>query len=418
MLRVNKKNDGMSLIEVIVSMLVLSIAVVAVTMSFSTVAKINSGSKQKQSVESLMENLLEYAEAGGTEYQSWFSPSGYTLVSDFTDIITKREELLEGIGQGMFTYNVRVITDRAPAEYDKDKLNDFRVIQFGGSNSNTILINASLESNDSDVPPNGVNDYDETAYEYFYTLHSGAVTEHNMIEEQEKSENPSYTMDLWTETPESSIPDFVDRELRLVVTTPIMGKMQLIAYFTYILDSSVYLPLATENVYEIPLYASELYDVASSADPNAKKLDQIYIMYSPSVTGEAAFGYGKDIRLWDEAKALKAKIFIANQAIGSTAVDTAIGIEGLENRSGATDIINLSFQDPGVSGANKDPLGGEIYCSCNVELENEGYFTNVSCHDNLLVSTGEEVRIVTTTLEILDPASNEVLKSKTITHLQ
>ena len=184
------------------------------------------------------------------------------------------------------------------------------------------------------------------------------------------------------------------------------------------LDSSVYLPLATGYVHEIPLYASELYDVASSADPNAKKLDQIYIMYSPSVTGEAAFGHGKDIRLLDEAKALKAKIFIANQAIGSTAVDTAIGIEGLENRSGATDIINLSFRDPDASGANKDPLGGEIYCSCNVELEDEGYFTNVSCHDNLLVSTGEEVRIVTTTLEILDPTSNEVLKSKTITHLQ
>ena len=54
MLRKSNKNSGMSLIEVIVSMLVLSIAVVAVTMSFSTASKINLGSRQKQDVDALV----------------------------------------------------------------------------------------------------------------------------------------------------------------------------------------------------------------------------------------------------------------------------------------------------------------------------------------------------------------------------
>lgn len=413
MLKKNKNNDGMSLVEVIVSMLVLSIAVVAVTMSFTTATKINTKSKKQQSVAALMENLTEYAEAGGTEYKTWFSyaDGGYS----FTDDGVKKIETLKGIGQGLYQYDVRITTDREPAEYNTAKMNNFGLIQFGGSGSNSILIDASLDNNDNDE--NGISDYDESAFEYFSVMHSSAVTQNNLIEEQTKLENPNHNMDLWVEVPADEIPEHIDRELQLVVKTPITGKMQLTANFVYKLDTSLQLPAGEEHVMEVPVYVSEVYDVASNESDDARRLNQIYILYSPSVDGESTYGAQKDIRLWDAAKALKANIFIANQTVGdvNTDINTAIGMGSLANRAGAMDKINVSFQDPSDS-MFKDPKGGEIHCSCKLTVEKSS--TEVSYKENSLVATGEGARIVTTTVEILELSTDTVLASKKITHLR
>ena len=277
MLRKSNKNSGMSLIEVIVSMLVLSIAVVAVTMSFSAASKINLGSKQKQAVESLMETVLEYAEAGGTDYKGWFkedAPTEHQLLEETT---TTRKELLKNMKQGLYTYDVRVTTDKDPAKYDKaDQFNNFSVIQFGSSSSNSVLIDASLASNDREATPSGVSDYDETAYEYFYTLHSSAVSEHNMIEAQKALEDESYDEDEWTLTQKADIPKIVDRELWLEVTKPTADKMQLKASLTYMFamtsaEDDVHLPDGTSDIYQIPIFVSEMYDLASDPDDDAKK---------------------------------------------------------------------------------------------------------------------------------------------------
>ncbi len=413
MLRKNKNNEGMSLIEVIVSMLVLSIAVVAVTMSFTAAAKINTKSKKQQSVVALMENLTEYAEAGGTEYKTWFdyADGGYS----FTDDGVKKIETLQGIGQGLYQYDVRITTDREPAEYNTAQMNNFGLIQFGGSGSNSVLIDASLSNNDNDE--NGISDYDESAFEYFSVMHSGTVTEHNLIEEQTKLENPGYNMNLWEEITADRIPEHIDRELQLVVKTPTAGKMQLTASYVYMLDTAVQLPLGVEYVMEVPVYVSEVYDVASNESDDARRLNQIYILYSPSVDGESVYGDQKDIRLWDAAKALKANIFIANQTVGdaNTDINTAIGMGGLANRAGAMDKINVSFMDPSDN-MYKDPKGGEIHCSCKIALDKSS--PEVIYKENSLVATGEGARIVTTTVEILELSSNTVLASKKITHLR
>lgn len=425
MLKKSNKNNGMSLIEVIVSMLVLSIAVVAVTMSFSAVSRINLGSKQKQSVESLMENLLEYAEAGGTEYMDWFgvAPSDYLLEQDFSDIETVRKELLKGVVQGLYTYDVRVTTDRAPTEYATDKLNNYNVIQFGGSGSNSVLIDASLASNDREVPPSGVSDYDETAYEYFYTLHSSAVLEHNMIEDQKVLDDPTYDKDEWDLTQEDEIPDIVDRELRLEVTKPTGDKMQLTAYLTYMFamtsaENDVHLPDGTSNIYEIPIFVSEMYDLASDTDDDAKKLDQIYILFSEAKEEAPGYYLNRDIRIMDAElsadKALDAKIFIIYQQNSTMDVNDALLIDELENRA-ENYTIRVSCSDP-VTGIDRSPAGAEIYCSSVVDLESGA--TNVSVENKNLAAKNEEVRIVTTTLDILEAGTSNVLASKTVTHLQ
>ena len=426
MLRKSNKNSGMSLIEVIVSMLVLSIAVVAVTMSFSAASKINLGSKQKQAVESLMESFLEFAEAGGTNYEEWFAETSYTLEQEFSDVApvsTIQKELLQGIVQGFYTFDVRVTTDRAPAEYETDKLNNLPVIQFGGSGSNTVLIDASLLGNDREVVPSGICDYDETAYEYFETLHSSAVLEHNMIDDQKMLEIPGHVENKWQLFEMDDIQKMTDRELWLVVTKPTTGKMQLTAYMTYMLATSkggvaVNLPDDADYTYKIPIFVSEIYDVASDTREDAKKLNQIYILYTEAVKEDstAENNLGVDIRLLDAVaeheKALDTKIFVVYQEKTTMSVDTAIGKDNLGERAEAF-TVKMSCKD--LDGNDMSPAKAEVYCSGEVNLNAS---VNVTNSNGNLAATAEEVRIVKTTLEILEAGTDKVLAKKEVTHLQ
>jgi len=414
MLKKSNKNSGMSLIEVIVSMLVLSIAVVAVTMSFSTASKINMGSRQKQDVDALMENLLEYTEAGGTKYKDWFHADSATPES--TGVATKTKTLYTGIRQGLYAYDVRVLTDTAPTtEYDT--LNKEKVIQFGSSSSNTIMIDASLTSNNHrhnteiDATEGAmIADQDETAYETFYAYHHLKV-----LEEEEAGASP-------TLIPLSQIPDYVDRELRLEITTPTTGKMQLTAYFYYelcpnasgatLLYSSSGAPTSLKST---PLFTSLVYDVASASDDGTTKLNQIYIMYSPADKERIGCGKGQDIRVMDSAHAMKANIFIANQQEASMSLSNAIA-KNAEQLDLSTHTVNISARNPETGAADMYPAGGDIYCSGLLSLQD--FHSTTNRHEKELVAEGEDVRVAKTTLEILEAGTDKVLASKSVTHLQ
>jgi len=422
MLRKSNKNSGMSLIEVIVSMLVLSIAVVAVTMSFSTASKINMGTKSKQMVDALMENLVEYAEAGGTSYELWFPA---TSVDPVTDGLEPGQEknIYKGIYQGLYAYDVSVLVDREPNEYENDKLNNYEVIRFGSSSSKTLMIDASLKSYDASSEDFGLNvsDYDEEAYKFFSNMHTSVVLEHNIIDSQEELADPDgHAEDPWDLTELADIPNFVDRELRLVVSTPVAGKMQLTAYLTYILDTSIKLPAGVSNVRERTLFDSEMYDVPSApgADPN-NVLSQVYIMYSPAALEPAGYGLGYDIRVMDAAHVMDANIFIANQQTSLMNMTAAIGKAEIKDLDETTHEVKVSFKNPApTSSENFEPAGGDIYCSGSVSLQDEAWFPNTEAIPNKLIAKGEEVRIITTTLEIMEAGTNKVLASKKVTHLQ
>ncbi len=411
MLKKLNKNSGMSLIEVIVSMLVLSIAVVAVTMSFTAASRINLGSSQKQSTEALMENLMEYAESGGTNYKSWFfvDDDDYDSETDATDE-DKFIEKLNNVSQGIHTYDVRVTTDSSPAEYATAKLNDLDVIQFGGANSGTVMIDASLMSSDPLPGRNGVSDYDETAYNHFFIQHSMAVLEANLA----GAEPP---LDV---TPVEDIPDLVDRELRLIVSKPAADKMQLTAYLTYTIDDSILLPSGIDYEFNgLPLFESKLYDLPSDTDTDAKKLGQIYIMYSKATKEPEDIGFNQDIRIMDPNHVMDADIFIAKQQETAMDVGVAIGKDSLEERDTTLYNVRVSFRKPqeGVT-EYYNPAGGDIYCSGNVDLQDHTMFSGTTKYEKNLVAKGDEVRIVTTTLEILKSGTDTVLASKTVTHLQ
>lgn len=413
MLKKSNKNSGMSLIEVIVSMLVLSIAVVAVTMSFSTASKINMGSRQKQDVDALMENLLEYTEAGGTAYQTWFHADSATPES--TGVATKTKTLYTGIRQGLYAYDVRVLEDTAPTtEYET--LNNNEVIRFGGS-SNTIMIDASLMSNNhrhnteiDNTEGAMIADQDETAYETFYAYHHLEV-----LEEEEAGTSP-------TLIPLSQIPDYVDRELRLEVTVPSTGKMQLTAYFYYELcpnssGATLLYPAsgAPTSLKSTPLFTTIVYDAASASDEGTTKLEQIYIMYSSAVKERGGCGKGQDIRVMDPSGAMKATIFIANQQTAVKSVGNAITMNA-GNLDSSTHTVNVSAQNPSDTTESFSPAGGAIYCSGRLSIQ--GFNGSITAHQFSLVAKGEKPRVVKTTLEILEAGTDTVLASKSVTRLQ
>ena len=432
MLKRKNKNGGMTLVEVIVSMLVLSIAVVTVMTTFSMASKTNRGTKQKQSIESLMENLLEYAQAGGSDYKTWFhvDTANYTMEQSFAPGVTKQIELLSNIPQGYFKYSVRVTTDTAPAEYESTHLNDRGVIQFGGSGSNTILIDASLKSTDTDNfgAGDGISDYDNAAYDYFYTLHEGAVTAHNLEEEQTKAEieeaGGTYSYTPWETVTMDVLWAHVDRELWLQTVSLPDNKMQLLANMVYEFDGGLFYPDGVSKRYEIPLYISGEYDTASSTVEPPMRLNQIYVLYSDATEEPDGYkngaGTSKDVRILDAGDTLDANFFFVEQDVSIQNLSDVVGATSLSSRVPLTAKIAVSMYNP-LSAHQEAPKRADIYCSCDVNLDGEGSIPNTTCHDYTLVPKVDEVRVATVTFEILEvdaTGAETVLAKETVTRLQ
>ena len=423
MLKMREKieNRGMSLIEVIVSMLVLSIAVVTVMSAFSMASKTNLQSKRHQDVESVMESFLEYAEAGGTDYQSAFDVAATDYSVSVTGAV--KEETLNNIKQGFGTYNVTVTTDTAPAKYSSGEFNNHDVIHFGGTGHNTVLIDASLEQNDS-FPHNNISDADDTAQEYFWLWHSQAVDEFN-----EANEDVEDFVDMPT-IPISNIGSRIGRELRIMTTEPEPNKMQLMASFVYTIDDGVKLPDSLSRTYSVLIYLSPVYDAGYVTTEGANKLEQVYIMYSDAAVENhdiGLFGERTDIRIVDTAeitpdkKRLHATIFLVNQEeVGeSKTVNNASGIENFADRvHDKHEVLNVSFKDP-ITGNSATPKA-KIYSSINANLIGGDANVTYSAAENAfnLVEKGNEVRVVTVTVAVEDADTGTVIDTKTITRLQ
>lgn len=421
MLKRIRKNDGMTLVEVLVSMLVLSIAVVTVMTAFSMGTKVNVTSKKTQSVESLMENLLEYAQAGGTDYKTWFNltDADHTVTQPFSPTEDKQIEELTNVKQGFYDYKVKVTTDRDPDAYnDTSKLNEHKVIQFGATGSNTIVINASETA---------IASINDDACAYYCDVYMQARQQKIEEEEALAAADPAYIMNppLPAKSP-SDMPSYIDRELWITTATDGSGKMRVIAKMIYEADSSLPFPdYISDKWYEgaYPVDYSDMFDVGSSTDPDANILDQIYILYSKEVAGTWGNGKGIDIRILDNAgaaKTLKSSVFIAMQEpLGKDAA-------GLSHDAGEKLVFNsyleaqnkdiyISTKDPKTS-ADKGPIAMKVYSSANVYYSDGA--TGVTTESASLVSKDEEFRVVEVTLEIIDPETGAVLDTETVTRLQ
>ncbi len=409
MLKKKINNGGMTLIEVLVSMLVLSIAVVTVMSAFSMATKVNTKSKKNQSVESLMENLLEYAQAGGTDYETDFLASGGDYSTSTVDEVTT--ETLTKVEQGFNTYKVTVVTDENPSDYDKGKLNQFNALTFGGPDNNTILIDASLKSNDTDG--NDISNLDEAAYEYYYSLYQMALTEHNV----------NYPEDLWEEdgTEYDTLRLLTDRELWLVTDYIDSDRYMLKAYMKYKLDSAWSRFPETEDAdedeemrsFEVMFYMSDTFYRHSSGHED-EELNQIYVLYS-DVTPEN-YGEGVDIRILDMGAGMDVSVFLMKQKTTSKSKNIIAGATEMRDTLDSDDIreIVVSFRDTDTN-ASLCPYATRIYSSAEVSTQ---FGTNVTEKEYEVVTKDTEIRVITVTFNIYDIASGDLVESRTITRLQ
>ena len=419
------KNSGMTLVEVLVSMLVLSIAAVTVISAFSMAAQVNTKAKRQQGAEALMENMLEYAEAGGADFKGWF------LVDDddyenLTPVVTPapgatptpqtiKIEELRNVKSGHLEYTVKITTDNAPAKYASDQLNNLKVIQFGSSGSNAILIDASDTS---------VENYVTSLYHSWHTL---KVDQHDAEELALAEADEDYDPELWREAPynlpkdETAVGALINREIH-IKSEPIAGeseKFRLVAEMVYTVSDGLELPDGVDRTYSEQLCYSEKFDSEDSLATSPKHLTQIYLMFSDEDTGDSE---GIDIRFWDPAGMLDVNLYAVKQATideddPEDAAASADGAHDFSQYYSGGDIC-ITCIAPGVGGIATPPNSAKIFSSLEVTGDVTSQ-TDIEIIGKELVARDDKVRAVTVTIEIIDEDTGKtVLTPETVTRLQ
>lgn len=412
------KNSGMTLVEVLVSMLVLSIAAVTVISAFSMAAQVNTKAKKQQGTAALMENMLEYAEAGGEDFQTWFGVSAADYSEPAPGVTpgpNEKVEELRNVQSGLLKYTVRVTTDTAPSEYEAGDLlhKTQEVIQFGGSGSNAILIDATGTSNDAMVR------------DLFHSMHVSAVTVHNAeedIKEAECLENGvPYVDDRWTEKSATEVNSLIDREI-WIYSEPVSGDTyRVVGYITYTVSDSLELGDGTVNrVYKVPLCTSEEFDKESGGS-GTKFLKQIYVMYSTPLEADSGGNLrrlGNDIRIWDSAGMMDVNLYLVKQTDSLKDIGEA-SEEHLDDWFTPGDKVLISCKNE--SNVQTLPIALNIYSSVSVETEATiptGDGQPVQVYSESLLEKAEEVKVAKITIQIFDSDTGNELAVEEVVRLQ
>jgi len=410
-----KENKGFTLVEIIVSMLVLSITIVSVLSAFTVSAKSNKLTRKLQSAEALMEDLTEYIEAGGEngtgrDYTA-FSLNTPTEEVDPLDS-NKKTYTIQNVSKGFNTYTVKVMENSAPDKYSADKINDYEVFTFGGAGSNAILINASLSE---------MSTMETEMLANFMMLHQDAVDEYNADQQAAVGEGSP------TPAPESYISEDVlktaiSRELQVrletVGTNQVAVKVVAVYEFEGVAGVDIKFPTDEESKF----YERQIYQSAKYALPTETigALNQIYIMFSAS---EMATKYTEcEIRILNFVVNNKCDIYVIRQGTDSTRTDSASLYKTDDLRAqvgGASAKTKISFVSTNVA----EPVSAigqiDLYCSEGITVDPSGTLpATVTAHANSLIASQDKVRAVEITVEIIDPDTGSVLLTNTGVYLK
>lgn len=397
-----KSNNGFSLVEVIVSMLVLSIMIVSVLSAFTAAAKRNTRAKKIQGAEALLENLLEYTKANAKEFDSekgmdelglytdlFIAAGSCNVTTAFSETNDVEVSEITGVKEGTQEYTVRITRDRKPAEYSTGSMNGHKIITFGESGGGTVVINA------------GVTEYDTDALELFLAMNKEETDRHNLEESEKAAAEPGYTADIKAEVTEDEMKNILVRELWLETVKPEPDKVQLKAEMVYSVPDSLLLPDGAERQIKTEFFVSGEFALSVGTPDTEKKLKQVYVLYSPSASAK---GFSSsDVRILDKAAQLDANIFFAYQKDGLESLDDAI-TKSLEGRYNSSDRIKVSFRE-GVELYEPVRLG--LYCSASLSADVKP--STVTLESNSLVAGDTEYRVVTIDIEIVDPQTGRVL---------
>ena len=394
MLISKKNNKGFSLVEVIVSMLVLSIVISSVLTAFSLSAKANAKTKKVQSAESLMEDLQELAGAvkDSSQYVSTCETlygTSATETQTWTEAVPV-EKFEFDVNKGSYTFKVEVIRDTKPADYTN--MNNKQVLTFGESGSNAVMIDASTKGNVF-VLGEEENGYDAMALETFATLHQDKINEENAaLDPDDPLVTPAVAKT------EDEIKGLIDRDVLLETVAIGEEKMQLVAYFSYTVADSLDLPDGESRQINMEFFRTAEYHKPDSAVAGAQKLDRVYVLYSPCAWEDTTGVTNQDVRIVDACERLGADVYLVYQEAGSVqSINSTLVNTSLDSRfSGKS--LKVSFGRNGDTIQTK-PYRVDLYSPTEIIWSS---VDNVTLHQKELVAKKNELRVQTIMINITD----------------
>ena len=427
MLISKKNNKGFSLVEVIVSMLVLSIVISSVLTAFSLSAKSNAKTEKAQSAESLMEDLQELA--GAVQDSSRFTDSCVSIFPGSSKTVTQalsvtppvqtvEKTTISNVKKGSYTYSVDITIDTEPSDYED--MNDVEVLTFGESGKATILIDAS--ENGNKLYGYSENWCDAMAVNRFVTLRNDKIRIDNAALAEGEEETAEINPDDPTET--AAIRALIDRDVYLEAIETPTGKVQLTGYFSYQLggDDTTLDIGGASRVWEYPFFPAQEFSKPGTGTVGDEELGKIYLLFSPFVSENRTATGNYDVRIWDDTQQLlDTDIFIVYQESSIQSIDpsspggTALLGQSLAERYPATDVskkVDVSFAKRGAS--EKPPKRVDLYSPAGITC---GSFATVNAHSNQMIPQDQEIRVHTITIEIKD-SDGVVLATDTVTSLQ
>ena len=400
-----KTERGFTLVEVVVSMLVLSIVIVSVLSAFVNSSKANNKTKVIQGAETLLSNLTEFIEAGGAETSTALDVDFSVMSMDTrteNDVNTNSKKYTySNVEQGFNKYKVEIVKDIEPSKYSN--LNGYDVIRLGDSSSCSMLFDVSTQ----------VSAWDEDAIDSFRKLHQDQIRKLNEEAGTEKYTVPelsgtSFKFFDVTNEKQFDKEDYqmISREVHLKVKNVGADEMEVEIFCRYILDSSVVLydlsndgSMTDEQNRDYEVNVSQKF---KRADVTGTHLDNIYLLYSPSKVSGAESD--DDILVYGDTSSLDANLFIVYQNTG-----TQETVDNAANKS-----LSERFNGKSVTVRCKDkPKGLQVYCSATVDkdlsLSETGNYTDVTFHSNNLIATDNKRRVYLYQVSVYDMKTGDLL---------
>lgn len=397
-MRQRKRNEGFTLVEVIVAMLVLTIICASLLTAFSTAAKSSLATKKARSAEVLAANVMEYAKAGGERFALIFGGTEDTGTG--SDRV-----VLRGVSEGFFSYDVEIEKDYDVVEYEQALLNDFRDVLLGDSTENVAWISLPEQGSVADAQ----------ALATFYEMHVQYVDAYNeekraewiTLRNQQEEEIENGLTPTPTPIPEpaelmpmdrSELPAKTTRELILSAEPVAFGKMQLSARLSYTLSQEVKIPEGMERTVSKEVYRSRVFDSGDDILGGEDCLDRVLVLYTPFSGGNES----RVIRVLDTGKVLDTKLFLVWSEETRKPLEQELYAQDLPERTNGENLVLTFFSSEGNF---YEPYRLEVYSAVDLD---EDVCSTVTYYDSL-IATGQEERIAAVKVTVSDPDSGGVV---------
>ena len=184
--QLHKENKGISLVEIIVSLLILMIIIVPMLSSFVTASKTNQSAKASSYAKSAAENVVEMVKLLGLEKTALEFHKSVTTdfqlingCSNFEEVVLPGEypSVISGAfvkkTSGEYEYNITGITEGTETYDIKLKLSDVQYSGSGGPNEYQYADLSAFNSKTTAVinPVLSNSTYDYRVFQYFKSMH-------------------------------------------------------------------------------------------------------------------------------------------------------------------------------------------------------------------------------------------------------